>query len=60
MRYLGASETSTVYVLRCHFKPKLCDVHLLRQTDYHEGRDLREKPYSLFRMTIDGTPVQLW
>jgi hypothetical protein len=32
---------------------------LHRQTDYHEGKDLSEKPYSLFRMTIDGRPVQL-
>ena len=59
MRYLGAGETSTVYVLRCHFKPKLCDVHLHRQAECHEGRDLREKSYSLFRAAIDGAPVQL-
>lgn len=32
---------------------------LHRQADYHEGKDLREKPYSLFRVKIDGTPVQL-
>ena len=27
--------------------------------DYHEGRDLRSAPYSLFRVRIDGTPVRL-
>jgi hypothetical protein len=59
MRYLGTGETSTVYGLRCHFKPKLCDVHLHRQADYHEGKDLREKPYGLFPVAIEGTPVQL-
>ena len=32
---------------------------LHRQPDYYEGRDLREKPYSLFRVKIDGTPVRL-
>ncbi|CAN5776439.1 hypothetical protein BH18ACI4_BH18ACI4_16390 [soil metagenome] len=32
---------------------------LHRQADYHEGRDLRVKPYSLFRVKIDGTPVRL-
>jgi sugar lactone lactonase YvrE len=32
---------------------------LHRQADYHEGRDLRAKPYSLLRVKIDGTPVQL-
>jgi hypothetical protein len=26
--------------------------------DYHEGKDLREEPYSLFRLAIDGTFVQ--
>ena len=32
---------------------------LHRQADYHGGTDVREKPYSLFRVKIDGTPVQL-
>lgn len=32
---------------------------LHRQPDYHNGKDLREKPYSLFRVKIDGTPVAL-
>jgi sugar lactone lactonase YvrE len=32
---------------------------LHRQPDYHEGKDLRDKPYSLFRVKIDGAPVQL-
>jgi hypothetical protein len=32
---------------------------LHRQADYHDGNGLREKPYSLFRVKIDGTPVQL-
>lgn len=32
---------------------------LHRQADYHEGQDLRVKPYSLFRVKIDGAPVQL-
>jgi hypothetical protein len=32
---------------------------LHRQADYHEGKDLREEPYNLFRETIDGTLVQL-
>ncbi len=32
---------------------------LHRQPDYHDGKDLREKPYSLFRVKIDGTPVML-
>jgi len=30
-----------------------------RQPDYHDGRDLRVKPYRLFRVKIDGTPVLL-
>jgi hypothetical protein len=41
------------------FQTKLCDVHLHRQADYHEGKDLHEKPYGLFPVAIDGTPVQL-
>jgi len=32
---------------------------LHRQADYHNGKDLRVKPYSLFRVKIDGTPVLL-
>lgn len=32
---------------------------LHRQADYHDGQDLRVKPYSLFRVKIDGTPVRL-
>jgi sugar lactone lactonase YvrE len=32
---------------------------LQRQADYHDGKDLRVKPYSLFRVKIDGTPVRL-
>lgn len=32
---------------------------LHRQARYHEGKDLREKPYSLFRTRINGTPVLL-
>lgn len=32
---------------------------LHRQADYHEGRDLRVKPYSLFRVKINGAPVRL-
>jgi len=32
---------------------------LHRQADYHGGTDVREKPYSLFRVKIDGTPVRL-
>lgn len=32
---------------------------LHRQARYHQGRDLREKPYTLFRMRIDAQPVLL-
>lgn len=32
---------------------------LHRQPDYHDGNDLRVKPYFLFRVKVDGTPVQL-
>jgi sugar lactone lactonase YvrE len=32
---------------------------LHRQPDYHGGLDLREKPYSLFRVKVDGSPVRL-
>ncbi len=32
---------------------------LHRQKDYHNGRDLRVKPYSLFRVKIDAGPVLL-
>jgi sugar lactone lactonase YvrE len=32
---------------------------LQRQAQFHEGRDLRVKPYSLFRVKIDAGPVSL-
>lgn len=32
---------------------------LHRQPDYHDGRDLRVKPYSLYRVKVDGTRVAL-
>jgi hypothetical protein len=32
---------------------------LHRQPDYHNGKDLRQKPYSLFRVAIDAKPVFL-
>ena len=32
---------------------------LHRQAKYNEGKDLRVKPYSLFRVKIDGDPVRL-
>lgn len=32
---------------------------LHRQAGYNNGSDLRQKPYSLFRVKIDGTPVKL-
>lgn len=32
---------------------------LHRQAQFHEGRDLREKPYTLFRVRIDAGPVLL-
>jgi hypothetical protein len=32
---------------------------LHRQAQFHEGEDLREKPYSLFRIKIDAGPVHL-
>ncbi|HEX8385951.1 MAG TPA: L-dopachrome tautomerase-related protein [Rubricoccaceae bacterium] len=32
---------------------------LNRQAKYHRGHDLRQKPYSLFRVKVDGTPVRL-
>jgi hypothetical protein len=55
---VGTGEASAVYALRCHFKPKLSDVHrMLHQADYHEGKDLREIAYGLFRVAIDSTPV---
>lgn len=31
---------------------------LNRQANYHYGKDLREKPYSLFRIKIDELPAQ--
>ncbi|MGE1154460.1 L-dopachrome tautomerase-related protein [Pseudomonas kitaguniensis] len=31
---------------------------LHRQAGFHGGKDLREKPYSLLRVKINGTPVQ--
>jgi hypothetical protein len=30
-----------------------------RSTAFPEGKDLREKPYALFRTRIDGAPVEL-
>jgi sugar lactone lactonase YvrE len=32
---------------------------LHRQAKFHEGKDLRQKPYYLFRVKVDGTPVAL-
>ena len=32
---------------------------LSRQAKYHRGKDLRKKPYSLFRIKVDATPVRL-
>ncbi|MFM0439690.1 hypothetical protein PQQ84_24770 [Paraburkholderia strydomiana] len=32
---------------------------LHRQAQFHNGVDQREKPYSLFRVRIDGGPVKL-
>lgn len=32
---------------------------LNRQAGYNDGRDLRKKPYHLFRVKIDGTPIKL-
>lgn len=32
---------------------------LNRQAGFHEGVDLRQKPYTLFRVKIDGTPIVL-
>lgn len=32
---------------------------LHRQADYQQGKDLRRKPYTLFRVKIDAQPVQL-
>ena len=32
---------------------------LHRQPDYHDGKDLRAKPYSLFRVRINAEPVRL-
>ena len=32
---------------------------LHRQARYHEGKDLRQKPYSLFRTRINGQPITL-
>lgn len=32
---------------------------LHRQPDYHNGKDERERPYVLFRVKTDGTPVRL-
>ena len=30
---------------------------LRRQADYHKGQGRREKPYGVFHVKIDGTPV---
>lgn len=32
---------------------------LHRQASFHNGEDLREKPYSLFRIAVDAQPVAL-
>ena len=32
---------------------------LHRQAQFHDGKDLRKKPYALFRLKIDGGPVLL-
>ncbi len=32
---------------------------LHRQKQFHSGKDVRQKPYTLFRVKIDGTPVAL-
>jgi sugar lactone lactonase YvrE len=32
---------------------------LHRQPGFHNGNDLREKPYSLFRIAVDAQPVLL-
>ena len=32
---------------------------LHRQAQFHEGQDLRVKPYTLFRVRIDAGPVLL-
>lgn len=32
---------------------------LHRQARFHEGKELREKPYALFRIRVDGKPVEL-
>ena len=32
---------------------------LHRQKQFHGGKDLRAKPYSVLRVKIDGTPVAL-
>ena len=32
---------------------------LHRQARYHEGRDMRRKPYALFRVRVDARPVLL-
>lgn len=32
---------------------------LHRQPRYHNGQDLREKPYTLFRLRIDAQPLLL-
>ena len=37
----------------------LVAAHLHRQPRFHAGKDLREKPYVLFRVRVDGHPVLL-
>ncbi|HEY9847433.1 MAG TPA: hypothetical protein V6D03_14715, partial [Candidatus Caenarcaniphilales bacterium] len=32
---------------------------LHRLAQFHNGQDLRQKPYSLFRIRVDATPVRL-
>jgi hypothetical protein len=33
--------------------------HLHRQKLFHAGKDLRKKPYALFRVKVDAGPVLL-
>ena len=32
---------------------------LHRQPQFHAGKDLRQRPYALFRVRVGGTPVRL-
>jgi hypothetical protein len=47
---------------RCRSLRRISLLHresLQRQPGFHEGIDLREKPYTLFRVKIDAGPVLL-